>query len=113
MAKECGLDIEKATFIVGGESLINIKHNEISSVGARVVPEYAFAEVGPVGFGYVKHEDIFIKGKVKLSDESQKEIVKYIEANTGKLKDIENEVGFLSGQEYDGNDESIDFSNKK
>ncbi len=57
-AKEHGIDIERTTFIVGGEPLTNVKSNVIRSVGARVIPSYAFAEAGLVGFGCVNHVEI-------------------------------------------------------
>ena len=50
-AKERGLDIDGAIFIVGGEPITEAKRNEIKSVGATVYPAYGFMEAGVVGYG--------------------------------------------------------------
>lgn len=50
-AKERGLDIGGAVFIVGGEPVTEAKRNEIESVGATVYPAYGFMEAGVVGYG--------------------------------------------------------------
>lgn len=50
-AKERGLDLRGATFIVGGEPLTETKWNEIVSSGARAYSSYGMAESGVIGMG--------------------------------------------------------------
>ena len=57
-AKENGLDIEGAKFIVIGEPLTLAKRNEIRSSGAGVVSQYAFTEAGIIGSGCAKPAEI-------------------------------------------------------
>ncbi len=52
-AKEKGLSIAGAKFIVSGEPLTEAKRKEIESAGAYVYPGYAFMEAGVVGSGCV------------------------------------------------------------
>jgi hypothetical protein len=48
-AKEKGLDIAGAKFIIAGEPLTEVKRKEIESVGVRALPEYFFIEAGLIG----------------------------------------------------------------
>ena len=51
-AREKGLDITGAKFIVSGEPLTEVKREEIeSTTGAALCPMYAFTEAGVVGIG--------------------------------------------------------------
>ncbi|MBW1767158.1 MAG: hypothetical protein JRJ65_08930 [Deltaproteobacteria bacterium] len=50
-AKERGWDMDGLKFTVGGEPLTRAKKNEIKSVGADIVPNYGFTEVGAIGLG--------------------------------------------------------------
>jgi hypothetical protein len=50
-AKERGLSLDGAYFFVSGEPITRAKHNEITGVGARTIPYFAFAEGGIVAYG--------------------------------------------------------------
>lgn len=50
-ARERQLDISGSTFIVGGEPLTGAKLKEIRAAGAKVINQYASADMGLVGFG--------------------------------------------------------------
>jgi len=50
-AKEKGLDIKGAKFLISGEPITKQKRQEIESVGAHVCPIYGFMEAGFVGVG--------------------------------------------------------------
>ncbi len=50
-ARRTGVDISGTKFILGGEPITVSKLKEITSVGAEIIPCYAFAEAGVVGYG--------------------------------------------------------------
>ncbi len=57
-AKEYGLNIDGTIFVAVGEPITQMKHNEIKSVGAKVVPQYGFTEASTIGFGCAEPEQI-------------------------------------------------------
>lgn len=56
-AREAGIDLTGATFMVGGEPPTPAKVREISCTGARSLPVYPFSEHGYVGIGCVQPAD--------------------------------------------------------
>ena len=57
-------------------------------------------------------EDIFIKGKIKFSEKSLKEIKQYFKDNGADLDEAERELGFFNGTDYDDSMDYIEVPNK-
>ncbi len=67
LAKEKGLDIAGAKFLVAGEPITEVKRKAIESAGASAFPFYVFVEAGWVGLGCL---DALVEDEVHLMKDS-------------------------------------------